>query len=73
MAAIGHPLLGDGKYGTNAQNKPYGETHQLLYSYKLTFAFQGESGALEPLRGRTFTVRDVPFVRKYFPDYRIDG
>ena len=73
MAAIGHPLLGDGKYGTNAQNKPYGETHQLLYSYKLTFAFQGESGALEPLRGRTFTVRDVPFVRKYFPDYRIGG
>ena len=73
MAAIGHPLLGDGKYGTNAQNKPYGETHQLLYSYKLTFAFQGESGALVPLRGRTFTVRDVPFVRKYFPDYRIGG
>ena len=70
MAAVGHPLLGDGKYGTNAKNKPYGETSQLLYSYKLTFDFQGDSGVLAPLNGKTFTVRDVPFVRKYFPDFR---
>ena len=70
MAAVGHPLLGDGKYGTNAKNKPYGETSQLLYSYKLTFDFQSDSGVLAPLNGKTFTVRDVPFVRKYFPDFR---
>lgn len=24
FASIGHPLLGDGKYGTNAQNKRFG-------------------------------------------------
>ena len=70
MAAVGHPLLGDGKYGTNAKNKPYGETSQLLYSYKLTFDFQSDSGVLAPLNGKTFTVRDGPFVRKYFPDFR---
>ena len=70
MAAVGHPLLGDGKYGTNAKNKPYSETSQLLYSYKLTFDFQSDSGVLAPLNGKTFTVRDVPFVRKYFPDFR---
>ena len=70
MAAVGHPLLGDGKYGTNAKNKPYDETSQLLYSYKLTFDFQSDSGVLATLNGKTFTVRDVPFVRKYFPDFR---
>lgn len=71
MAAIGHPLVGDGKYGTNAQNKPYGETSQLLYSYKLTFAFTTESGVLSDLDGMTFTVHDVPFVQKYFPGFSI--
>ncbi len=71
MAAIGHPLLGDGKYGTNAKNKPYGEHAQLLYSYKLTFDFQGDSGILCDLNGVTFTVYDVPFVQKYFPGFQI--
>lgn len=69
MASIGCPLLGDGKYGKNERNKPYGETGQLLYSYQLTFAFDGDAGALNYLNGRTFTVRDVPFVQKYFPGY----
>ncbi len=73
MAAIGHPLLGDGKYGTNAKNKPYGETSQLLYSYKLTFDFQTDSGILSDLNGMTFTVHDVPFVKKYFPGFQIGG
>ncbi len=73
MAAIGHPLLGDGKYGTNAKNKPYGETSQLLYSYRLTFDFTTDSGALEYLNGMTFTVHDIPFVQKYFPGFQISS
>lgn len=71
MAAIGHPLLGDGKYGTNAQNKPYRETGQQLYAYKLTFNFSTPSGILQALNGMTFTVSDVPFVKKYFPGFQI--
>lgn len=71
MAHIGHPLLGDGKYGRNEQNKPYRESSQLLYSYQLTFFFASDAGILNGLNGRTFTVQDVPFVTKYFPDYHI--
>lgn len=71
MASIGHPLLGDGKYGANARNRPYGETGQALYSYKLRFAFTTDSGALAYLDGREFTARDIPSVKKYFPGYRI--
>lgn len=70
MASLGCPLLGDGKYGKNEQNKRFGETGQLLYSYQLTFWFETDAGALQYLDGRTFTVRNVPFVKKYFPDYR---
>jgi len=67
MAQIGCPLLGDGKYGRGDVNRSYGETRQALYSYKLTFALPTDAGVLNYLRGRTFTVEDVPFRDKYFP------
>lgn len=66
FADLGHPLLGDGKYGVNQKNLFYGMTTQALYSYQLTFAFKEDAGALNGLNGKTFTVSDVPFVKKYF-------
>ena len=68
VAAAGHPLLGDGKYGRERDNKQYGRSFQALYSYKLTFAFPTDAGLLEYLRGKTFTVEDVDFVREYFSE-----
>lgn len=70
MASIGCPLLGDGKYGRGDRNRACGETGQLLYSYELTFAFESDAGALQYLDGRTFRVRRIDFVQKYFPDFR---
>ena len=67
MAEIGCPLLGDGKYGRGDVNRRYGETRQALYSYQLAFPFPTDAGALNYLRGRVFTVADVPFRDKYFP------
>ena len=69
FAAIGHPLLGDNQYGSAKQNEKYGRvTGQALCAYRLIFDFEGDAGCLEGLNGRTFQVRDVPFVREYFPD-----
>ena len=68
FAAAGHPLLGDGKYGRERDNKQYGRSFQALYSYKLTFAFPTDAGLLEYLRGKIFTVEDVDFVREYFSE-----
>ena len=56
MASIGHPLLGDGKYGTNQRNKPYAYKHQALYSYRLTFSFTTPAGNLSYLNGLTVTL-----------------
>lgn len=56
FAHIGHPLLGDGKYGENAFNKRYGAKFQALCSYKLKFEFTTGAGCLEYLNGREFTV-----------------
>nr|WP_297174048.1 RluA family pseudouridine synthase [uncultured Agathobaculum sp.] len=69
MASIGCPLLGDGKYGTNELNRPYGESSQALYAYRLTFRFTKDAGALAYLNEKSFTMRDIPFVKKYFPGF----
>ena len=66
MADLGHPLLGDGKYGVGSVNRKYGETQQALYSYRLRFDFPTDAGILEYLRGREFQVDEVPFQKKYF-------
>lgn len=66
FADIGHPLLGDGKYGVGSVNRRFGETQQALYSYRLRFDFPTDAGLLNYLRGREFMVDEVPFRRKYF-------
>ena len=66
FAAAGHPLLGDGKYGRERDNKQYGHSFQALYSYKLEFTFPTDAGLLEYLRGKVFTVENVDFVEEYF-------
>ena len=70
MSAAGWPLLGDGKYGSDRENKKLGEDGQLLYSYRLEFAFQTYAGALNYLNGRSFSVAKVDFAEKYFPGIR---
>ncbi len=67
MAHFGHPLLGDSKYGDEKQNRRWHESRQLLWSYKLCFAFETDAGAPQYLAGKEFSVQDVPFVKKYFP------
>ena len=61
MASIGHPLLGDGKYGTNALNKGTGFNKQALCSYRLQFDFKTDAGELNYLNGKEFTLSDVWF------------
>ncbi|MBR6313149.1 MAG: RluA family pseudouridine synthase [Clostridia bacterium] len=65
FASIGHPLLGDGKYGTNAHNKKSGLKKQCLCSYKLSFDFTTEAGALDYLDGKTFEIQDVWFREEF--------
>ncbi len=65
FASIGHPLLGDGKYGTNKLNKEFGYKKQFLYSYKLIFNFDEDAGLLQYLNGRCFEVKDVWFEREF--------
>ncbi len=68
MASIGHPLLGDGKYGVNRGDRREGYKYQALYSYKLRFSFKGEETVLDYLNGREFSIpKDgIYFTKEFF-------
>lgn len=70
MASIGHPLLGDGKYGINKEDRKKGFVHQALCSYRLRFSFKGDAGILNYLNGKEFCVKSVWFAKELF-DYHI--
>ena len=56
LAHIGHPIIGDGKYGTNEINKKFKKKTQMLYSYKIKFNFSTDSGILNYLNGSSYTL-----------------
>lgn len=60
LASIGHPLLGDYKYGDRSFNdrykKKYGIKSQLLHAYRLEFPTM--TGLFEDLSGRILTVEE---------------
>jgi len=64
FASIGHPLLGDGKYGKNSVNRPMGVYRQALYAYKLRFD-RDAHGPLSYLDGLEFTVEHVGFAESF--------
>ncbi len=66
MAAAGHPLVGDTKYGTVKQNQGLPFRHQALWSYRLRLDFPTDAGELEYLRGREFQVEAVPFLEFFY-------
>lgn len=56
LAHIGHPIIGDGKYGNNEMNKKFGLKTQQLTSCSLAFYFKSESGILSYLNGRSVSL-----------------
>ncbi len=61
FADMGYPLVGDGKYGINRDDKRLGYKYQALYSYKLTFLPTDKNSPLAYLAGREFCVEEVFF------------
>lgn len=61
LASIGHPLLGDEKYGDRAANARFGFSKQALCAMRLVFRFATDAGALSELNGKEFTLSETPF------------
>ena len=71
---IGHPLLGDGKYGVNREDRLKGYKYQALYAYRIAFPAEMPEGlpetCLTGIRGKTFQVspENIRFLQEFFPD-----
>ncbi len=67
FADAGFPLLGDGKYGRNADNKRFGGyKKQCLCSYLISFDFKTDAGILDYLKGQSFRIENVWFAKELF-------
>lgn len=66
FAGAGCPLVGDALYGARPDAR---ESYQALYSYKVTFNFTSDAGAISYLNGKSFEVKRVPFVYRLFPEF----
>ena len=66
MAHIGHPLLGDGKYGVNRDERKKGYKYQALYAYKLEFKRTKSENPLSYLEGKAFSLQksDIWFLNE---------
>ena len=64
MSHIGCPLVGDGKYGVNRDDRAKGFKYQALYAYKLEFSRTDNNTSLSYLEGKTFSIdkKDIWFV-----------
>ena len=68
LAHIGHPILGDRKYGDNSINRPAKYKYQALYSYKISFNFESNACILEYLNNKTFEIstNDIWLVNDFY-------
>lgn len=65
FASLGHPLLGDGKYAVNKDDRQKGYNYQQLCSYTLKFVFKSDRGILNYLNGKTFKAKTPAFVNLF--------
>jgi len=63
LAAAGHPIWGDAKYGDSRENKQRGN-RQALCAYKLVFSFTSSGQELDYLRGKSFEI-STPFAEEF--------
>ena len=61
LAHIGHPILGDGKYGINTINKKNKANYQQLCSYSLEFNFGSTKNKLSYLNGKKIELKNKIF------------
>ncbi len=69
MAHVGHPLIGDGKYGVNREDRAKGYKYQALYSYRLRFKFnKSNPTVLDYLDGKEFSIpkKEIYFTKDFF-------
>ena len=66
FAFLGHPLLGDAKYGRVRESAGAARRFQALYAYKLRFCFTADAEHLAYLNERVFEAPHVAFAEEFY-------
>lgn len=56
LAYYGHPIIGDGKYGKNIENKQYNAKYQMLCASRLVFNFKSTARHLDYLKNKVVAI-----------------
>lgn len=70
LKEIGHPIIGDSKYGDNSINKKFRQYKQLLFAYQYTFFFKADS-FLAYLNRKKFELPEHLYRKKIGETYEI--
>ncbi len=74
LASIGHPLIGDYKYGNHEYNaifkRAYKVEDQLLHAYRLEFPTLGEDDAMYDISNKVFYAEEPDVYRNILSTYR---
>ncbi len=65
LAFIGHPLVGDAKYGIQKNNRETGYRFQALYAYRLSVQADTKAQHLDYLNNKVFEVNKVWFREEF--------
>jgi 23S rRNA-/tRNA-specific pseudouridylate synthase len=66
LAEAEHPLLGDGKYAVNKEDRKAGFSSQALCSWSVVFKFTSDKGKLNYLDGMTVKTEKPDFTRLFY-------
>ncbi|NLC69355.1 MAG: RluA family pseudouridine synthase [Clostridiaceae bacterium] len=64
LAYIGHPVIGDRKYGLTSLNRKMKVKRQALWAYKIVFDFKKDGHPLQYLDGKSFEIE---------PEWEVEG
>lgn len=64
LAYIGHPIVGDGKYGNYKVNKKFDCKYQDLENFRIEFKFTSSAGVLEYLNNRIIDLHQFELNKK---------
>lgn len=73
MSFVGHPVLGDCKYGRLKDNKDLPFRHQALYSYSLQFQLNDSGSMFKYLDKTIFKVDDVYFLDFFYESSKVSN
>ncbi len=65
LSSIGHPIVGDQKYGRSDINKIFGYKYQLLCSYKMELDENYDFGDLNYLKNKKFQISNPWFLKDF--------